>query len=76
MENETMIKRYPEFIMKLDTIHGFISRYWENLSDINKSEKAYEATERQRGQYFDGRKYANFESFRRVLYRKFKKQNA
>jgi hypothetical protein len=61
------IKRYPPEILKLDRIDGFIEQYRINLRHFKVMNKAYEMTEFQRAQYFEGSKFSNYESFRKVL---------
>lgn len=51
-------------IRSLDTPEGFETQFWQLVQEYSTYELAYEAVERQRSMHFEGRKYANYNSFR------------
>lgn len=61
------VKPYPSEIRALDTTAGFIKKFWSMLQDYSTNEAAYEATERIRAIYFDGKKFNSYESFRTTI---------
>lgn len=66
--------RIPDEILILNSTDGFISEYWRVLSDYSTCKEAYESLETRHLDAFGRRRYSDFESFRRVLYRKMRRK--
>ena len=56
-------------ILELNTVEGFITRYWEFMCVYPTCRDAYEAVERQHSGAFGKRKYNDYNTFKAVLSR-------
>ncbi len=65
-----MMDKIPDSILKLMTKEGFMELFWSKVTSGITYRKAYEEVEVDHEQAFKKRRYSNFESFKRVLYRK------
>lgn len=64
------MERIPDNVLKLMTKEGFIELFWSKVVSGMTYRKAYEEVEDEHFSVLRKRRYANFESFKRVLYRK------
>lgn len=64
------MERIPDNVLKLMTKEGFIELFWSKVVSGMTYRKAYEEVEANHEQAFKKHRYSNFESFKRVLYRK------
>ena len=62
--------KIPDSVLKLMTKEGFMELFWEQVASGMTYRKAYEEVEHEHESVFRKRRYSNFESFERVLYRK------
>lgn len=62
-----------KYIEELNTTEGFIALFYRLTTDYPNYPMAYEAAERIHERYFSEKKYASYNSFRQILYRKIKK---
>ena len=62
-DSEQVVEPYPEEILKLITIDGFIADFISNISATSSYIDAYELTENKHEKYFGKRKYNSFASF-------------
>lgn len=51
---------------RLSTVRGFLGRYFEHLKESGTQQEAYEKTETEFSEIFRRKRYANYESFRKV----------
>ena len=62
--------KIPDSVLKLMTKESFMELFWEQVASGMTYRKAYEEVEREHENVFRKRRYSNFESFKRVLYRR------
>ena len=60
---------YPEKILRLQHMEGFIEAYYENLSKYKNKEKAYMETDKEHIAHFGHWKYTCYDSFRASMSR-------
>ncbi len=65
-----MMDKIPDSVLKLMTKEGFMELFWSKVTSGMTYRKAYEEVENEHFSVLQKRRYANFESFKRVLYRK------
>ena len=59
-----------ELARQLNSVEGFIERYFYNLAYSATQLEAYETTESEHERLFNRRRYTNYDSFRQIKNRK------
>jgi hypothetical protein len=65
-----MMDKIPDSVLKLMTKEGFMELFWSKVTSGMTYRKAYEEVENEHFSVFQKRRYASFDSFEVVLYRK------
>lgn len=64
-----------KLMRQLGTVPGFMQAYFDCLKDYNSHKEAFEAVNAQYHAFWGVYRYSDFESFRKVKNRHFKKSN-
>lgn len=64
------MEKIPDSVLKLMTKEGFMELFWQKVVSGKTYKRAYEEMEEEHFGIFGKRKYASYESFKVILYRK------